>query len=280
MRTFGYTVGTILKRPFIIAYFAVLALALCTFELYFPVLDVIFKLGTFNSNDILASIIYLLQLVLKLVLNPKGILFLLLLIIVGSLLAGLLFSGWLYMINNTLEHRKKIKAELMLGIKEYFGKISLITGVSSLLGVIFIIVCVIASVPAIVITKAAMDNKAGLLMSAVIINVITLGVLFFAVMFFRIYISHWYMAAYNHKKNSFLMGKKKADSNFWTLVRSFFAFDIVFIVFTSFFLYADKLMGDDIILFIVKWIFSTVFFTMLVTYLFVLFKKPSGSRER
>lgn len=280
MRTFGYTVGTILKRPFIIAYFALLALAFCTLELYFPVIDVIIKLGTFNSNDVLASIIYLLQLVLKLVLTPKGILFLLLLIIGGSLLAGLLFSGWFFLINNTLEHKKKIKAELMIGIKEYFGKIFLITGVSSLLGVIFVIMCVVASVPAIVITKAAMDNKPELLLSAVIINTITLGVLFFAGMFFRIYISHWYIAAYNHKKKPFLIGKKRADSNFWVLVRSFLAFDIIFLVFTSVFMYADKLMGDDIILFIGKWAFSTIFFSILVIYLFVLFKKPSGSREK
>ncbi|AUS97786.1 hypothetical protein CDQ84_13640 [Clostridium thermosuccinogenes] len=280
MRSFGYTIGTLLKRPFIIVYFSLVALAICTFNLYFPVLDVIVNLGTFNSNDVLSSIVYLMQLVLKLILTPQGILALLAFIAVASLLISFLFSGWLYLINNTLDHKKKVKAELLIGIGKYFKRMFLISLVSVTLGVVFIIICLVASVPAFVITRAAVESKPELFVSALIIDLITLGVLFFAAMFFRIYISFWYIAALNHEKKSFYAGKKRADSKFWLIVRSLLVFDIIFVVFQSAFMYADRLMGDDIVLFIGKWIFSTIFPTLLIIYMFVLFKKSPDGGEK
>lgn len=276
---FGYTIGTVLKRPFVLVYFGLIAFAYAVLDMYFPVFEILFRLGTFNGSDIFSSVIYFLQLSLKLLMTPKGIMLFIGLLLGASILSGALFSGYFYMVGNTIERKQKAKKEIIGGLRRYFKRISVITFFVLLFSIVFIVVCLIASVPAFVVTKAAFGDKQELMVPALLVDFVTIMALFFGIMFFRIYISFWYPAAISCGKKVILTAKRRADACFWTALKSFMLFDLIFVVFQVMFVNADKYMGKDIVLFVGKWIFNTFFYSFLIIYIFSLYNTKSGVKD-
>ena len=103
------------------------------------------------------------------------------------------------------------------------------------------------------------------------VDVLTGVVLFFGLMFFRIYTFFWYPALINNEKRAFLKAKRFADKNFWKILNAIFIFDIIFVGFQMTFIKFD----DNILFLILKWIFLTVFYALLTTYIFAAYKKYS-----
>ncbi|MCX8129042.1 MAG: hypothetical protein N3I35_02955 [Clostridia bacterium] len=237
---------------------------------------VFLKFSTISSGDIFGSIVFLLQFILKLVISTKGIVFIAVLLLAASLIIGLVFSGYFGMVNNVLEGRPKIKGEFSAGFRKYFGRVFLMSFILLLFSILFVLFMLIASVPALVITKAAFAGKPGLYVTTVLVDLITVSVLFFGFMFFRIYMSFWYPATISYGKRAFTIGKRTADAFFWGLVRRFLAIDIVFILSQVIFIN----IGGSLAVFAVKWAFYTIFFTFLVTYVFALFSSITALNNK
>jgi hypothetical protein len=146
----------------------------------------------------------------------------------------------------------------------------------------------IASVPAVIITRAASLAKAQMMISAVFIDILTLVIMFFSVMFFRIYVLFWYPAALNLRKKAFWVGKRIADANFWNIVKGMVAFDIVYIAVRLLLVYAGNISGKgevgsqsfSLVVLALKWAFNTLFFSVFAAYIFTLFKQLAGSSTK
>ena len=134
----------------------------------------------------------------------------------------------------------------------------------------------VAWIPALILTKAAIAGKTGFLISAILVDFITIGVTFFGVMFIRIYMVFWFPSIFINDKGTLLKGKLLVDNYFWRLVVRFLLMDIIFIIFQTFAVKA----GTSLTFLPIKWIFNTAFFGFNIIYMFSLFKVYTIKIER
>ncbi|MCR4435394.1 MAG: hypothetical protein QHH06_08650 [Clostridiales bacterium] len=284
MATYGDAVRIMFKRPFAILYFSLITLVGCGIGRYNPVSTLLYGFGTFGIGNLLDSILSLIRLSIGFLSKwntaLKAALITLGLLAAVSLLIGLAFSGLLGIINNAVDSKPKFKGELVWGIKKYFSRTAWISFKVLFFSLLFVIFAAVASVPAIMITKAWLGGNSGLLLSAVFFDALTAGVLALGLLFFRAYMFFWYPAALNVGKGAFLRGKRTVDSFFWSFAARLVAVDIAYGVYQFLFIYVQGMMGQqnppnmavNMMLFFVNWIFKTLLFSSLVFYVFLAFK--------
>ncbi len=264
MNILKLSVQTALKRPVIIIVPAVLALVFSILNSYNPLIPVILGLSSATGGSFFDGIISALQLVLDPAIIPSIAIFLAAALILGSLLAGLIFSGYFHIVRNTLEGIEKVKGDFTEGIKRYFLRIFLITLRAAFFAGLVLGIMSIATVPAIIISRAAATTKPELMLAAVFVDVLTAGVLFFAYMFSKVYLLYWVPAAVKTDKKPFTYAKQLVDEHFWRVVARFIVFDLVFAVF----LFLVIVLSSALLKMLLSWIFITVFAIVLVIYVF------------
>jgi len=276
MESIGNAIGVILKRPFIIIFWAILML-ICTVAGYIlPVFRTLFQLNTISGSNPFETIMSFIQLVYSYMLDIKVVIIaavvLLLVLLSIAVISGALISGYFFKLNNAVNKKAGKKGELSHG-RQYFNKITLMNFVLLATGLIILIIIVVASVPALVITRASAGKGRDMLPAVLFVDVLTGVVLFFGLMFYRIYTFFWYPAAMNNEKRPFRQSKRIANNNFWRIVSVFVVFDIVYIISQIFFVKLD----DNIILLLAKWAFSSVFYAVYTTYIFAAYRKYSDN---
>jgi hypothetical protein len=276
MGALGYSIGAMLKRPFIIVFFSIFVLTYAIIDYCIPVLNLIVLMNTFISGDIFQSLVSLIQLVLKLLITPNGIIFGMISVVVAAFLIAATLSGYFGIINNTLDKKAKYKGEFGELFKKYFIRILFTSIIFLTIGIIFVVVLMVACIPALIVTKAAIVGKSGFFITAVFVDFITIAVVFFGIMFLRIYLVFWFPSIFINGKKAFLKGKRLVDSNFWSIVVRFMILDVLFILFQIFIIN----MGTSFVFLPVKWLFYTVFFGFYITYIFALFKTFIIKNER
>lgn len=267
-------VQIIRTRPFIILFSALITLAFCLINKYNPVVTLLFGLTSITGGSIYETLISYLQILLDPDIIPMILLFIVAATVVSSILVGLIFSGYFNILNNALKGKKKSRGEFAYGIKKYYIKlvgISLPATVCFLLIVLFIL---ISTVPAFVITHAASTGKPGLLAGAVFVDILTAGVLYLGFMLFRAYILFLYPAVVNANKKVFSVSRCMVNKNFWNISGKIAIFDIVFIVF----MLLSRTVENQTVLFVVDWVFSTIFFVLFTSYIFSTFRNYSVSK--
>lgn len=261
------TIQTIIKRPFIILFSALLMLVCTILNNYNPIMPIILGLNNMTGESIFESMVSLLQIILDPGFIPGMVLFLLGFALAASLIAGVVFSGYMNIINKTLEHTEKTAGDFIEGVKKYFFRVFLAT-LRVLLSVIFLaIFMMIVCVPAIVVTKAAVTGKPELMVAALFIDFLTAGVLFFVLLFTSSYVFFWYPAIFKGGKKPFSSCKQIVDRYFWGIAGRLLVFDIVFAVFQ----YLVITTGNSVLKFISGWIFGTFFLVTLLIYIFSSF---------
>jgi hypothetical protein len=268
-------VRTVLKRPFIIVFFGILMLFFTILNNYNPLLPIIFGLSNMTGESVFESMVSLLQVILNPGLIPEIILFLLGFALVASLIAGVVFSGYMYIIGKTLDKSEKVAGDFIAGLKKYFLRVFLTTLKVVLVSFFLVIFMMIVCVPAIVVTRVAMTDKPELMPAALFIDFLTAAVLFFGFMFSRAYIFFWYPAIFKNDTKPFTAGKRFVDANFWTILGRLLIFDVVFAVFQ----YIIFVTGNSVLKFILSWLFGTVFIVALIIYIFSFFNENSRTAQ-
>lgn len=271
----GNTIGVILKKPFIIVFWAVLMLIATSLGYLLPVFRVLFELGTISGSNVFESLMSFVQLVYSYLSDIRIVAIfvtvLLLLLFSIAVISGVLLSGYLFKLNNAISKKESHKGEFSYGVKQYFNKICIMNFSLLLTGTVIFIIMLVASVPALVITSALVEKGREMLPQVLFVDVLTGFVLFFCMMFFRIYAFFWYPAAINNKKKPFKEARRITNKHFWKIVLVFVIFDVVYIVFQMLFVKFD----DNLLLLLLKWIFTSIFFAVYTTYIFTAFKKYS-----
>lgn len=276
MGALGYSIGAMLKRPFIIVFFSIFVLTYAIIDYCIPVLNIIVLMNTFISGDIFLSLVSLIQWVLKLIITPKGVIFGMVLVVAAAFLIAIALSGYFGIINNTLDKKARYKGEFGELFKKYFVRILFTSIIFLVIGIILAVVLMVACIPALIVTKAAIAGKSGFFITAVFVDFITIGVVFFGIMFLRIYLVFWFPSIFTNDKKAFSKGKCLVDSYFWSIVVRFMILDVLFILFQ---ILAIN-MGTSFAFLPVKWLFNTVFFGFYITYIFALFKTFTIKNER
>jgi hypothetical protein len=268
MGAFGRAINAILRRPFILLFFAAITIIITAINRFNPIVPILRGLDLITEGSFIESIVSYLQVLLDPSIVPVFAGFIVVFCIITSLLAGLFLSGYFNIINNAVANRQKKKGEYAAGFKKYFGRIFLITLKSLIMAFLLIVFMLVASVPSIVITNASVTGRPELIIPAVFVDVLTILVILFGLMFFRTYIFFWYPAALNNEKKYFADSRKVVDRHFWSIAGRILAFDVVFILFEC----MGRYIGESPLHFFVNWIFYTVFFTLFITYVFSAYR--------
>jgi len=268
MEAFRRAINAILRRPFILLFFAALMMIITAIDRFNPIIPILRGLESITEGSFIESIVSYLQALLDPSIIPLFAGFAAAFCIIVSLLAGLLLSGYFNIVNNAVSGKQKTKREYVTGLKKYFGRIFLITLRSLIIAVLLLLFMLVASVPAIVITNASITGRSELIIPAVFVDVLTVLVILFGLMFFRAYVFFWYPAALNNEKKYFAHSRKFVDRHFWSIAASILIFDLVFIAFEC----VDTYISESYLHFFMDWIFYTAFFTLLITYIFSAYK--------
>ncbi len=265
------TVNAIIKQPLIIITIGIIMLVMAVINMFLPVLAMIVGIVRITGGDFYNSMLA----VMRMLIEPSNIPMILLAVVVLALLISvaiaLLLPGYLLIVNDGLSNNVKIKHLFIMGIRSYFAKFFLISIRSTLLSAIFGMFILVASVPAIVITRIALSSKPDLMMAAVFIDILTACVIFLSLSFYTIYTYMWYIASLTATKMPFKAGKAVADQNFWKIAMGLLVFDIIFVVG----IFAIYMIGSQVSRYIAGWIFTTCFFTTLAVFLIKNFRDSS-----
>ena len=263
-----HAAAAIARRPSIICFAGAAAFVFCLANRYNPVVPVLTGLNRATGGDIFDNMISFLQIIME----PRAFNAMLpllpFILLAVSLASGLILSGYFNIVNNALEEKQRTRREFADGLKKYFAGIAGTTFTVVLGGTVLLIFLMVASVPAVIITKSALANKPDLLIGAVLVDIVTACVIFFAVMFFKAYTFFWYPALYFCRKKAFRTGKHLVDRHFWTIAVRYLIFDIVFLAA----MFLIKQISNPFVLFAAGWILASVFFALFTVYVFSLFK--------
>jgi len=278
MNAFRNTLYVMLKRPALLALMGLVTFAVCILVYFNPIFNLLVGMGAISGSSIFENIIYVIQFVSKPSILIKILVGIFALSVVVAILMGLIFSGFFYMTNITLYRKKASARDFFTGVRRYFVRLSIMFLIVINIIVAFVIAMLIASVPAIIITNSWMKNSHNVLAAMLFINIVTVGIIFIGFMFVRIYSLFWFPAVYNEQKNPYRTMKSMIDNCFWRIVLRFMAFDLVYILVQGS-IVAVNVSTDssdnvvtNTVLFILSWIFNTIFFTLFNTYLFSVYK--------
>ncbi len=287
MHAFSNSINIMFKRRSIWLSFGFVMLGIGIINFYNPLYAFIFGLGGIDFSNIVNFLNLLTHFISSPVSIVKTILILIGVILAVSFICSIFFSGSFNAINKAMEGRQKAPGEFSEGLKKYYFKTVFVTFRVLFFGILFLLFLMVVSVPAIAITKAWLSGKAGLMASALILDLITVLVLFFLVIFFTTYVLFWFPASVNSGKKSFSYGKHVADTMFWKIAGRVVLIGLVFIVYQGLLLAADRiLLGTNpdatfisIVLFVINWSLNTVFSSFLATYVFYIFKYITANRH-
>ncbi|EPR13676.1 hypothetical protein [Ruminiclostridium papyrosolvens] len=283
-------VHLIAKRPAVLLLTALLSTVVCVFEYFFMTL--FYGLTMFKTGSPFDDYVNIIQFVINTISVPetavKIILALVIAVLAASLILGLIFSGCFNILYNAVEGKeKKAGSEFVQGIKKYFLRMISLNLWTICAFVIFIIYALIAIIPAAIVVDNSISGSMNPL-AGIVLSIITAAVLFFSYTFFRQYIVFWYPSAIVHDKNHFKLAKKISDSNFWSLLSKFVAFDITLVLFDILYIIANFTLANtqvvsgtiNTILIVVNIVFKTIVFAILICFVFSSFKKCSDDYKQ
>lgn len=263
MNIFKVTAKAVVKQPFVLVMIGILMLVGALLNTILPVVPFLIGIINITGGGVIESVVSLLQTIMNPSIIPMVLIAIAIITLLLSVIAGLLLPGYLLTVDNALSGGSRKKGIIRANIKKYFSKFFIMTVKTVLLSVALVLFLMVATVPAIVISRAAFSTNPDIILGALFIDLITVGVLFMAMSFFTAYIYMWYIAAVKGAAKPFKTGKAVADSQFWSMALKLLYFDIVFVA-VIFLIY---LSDSQAFRYIAGWIFTTLFFTTLVVYL-------------
>lgn len=276
MNILAITAQAVVKRPFILILIGALMLAAAIVNVFIPVMAVIIGIVNMTGGSIFDSVLSILQMLIDPGVLTTLLILLAVVTLLTSVLAGLLLPGYLLVVGNGVTKGNKRRGLFIEGLKSSFFRFFIMTVKTVLCTVFLAIFLMVASVPAIIVTKAAFTTKPDLMIGALFVDFVTVGVLYMCLSFFRAYVYMWYVAASKGEKKPFTTGKAIANRQFWSMTLRLLVFDVIFIavIFTIY------LSDSQLFRYAAGWAFTTVFFTTLAVYLVNTYGNYSGKVSR
>lgn len=272
MNIFRITVRAVMKQPFILVLIAFVMLVAAIVNAFIPLMAMIIGIINMTGGSIFESVLSVLQMLIDPGSLPTLLILLAVWTVLAAIVAGLLLPGYLLVVEDGIIEKKNKKRGLFgEGLKSHFFRFFFMTVKTMLCSAFFALFLMVAAVPAIIVTRAALATKPELMIGALFIDFVTVAVVFLCLSFFRAYVYMWYIAASKGEKKPFKTGKGAADRQFWGIAMRLLAFDMTFI--TA--IYLIYLSDNQIYRYISGWVFTTAFFTTLAVYLVQTYRDSS-----
>lgn len=264
-------IKTITKRPSIPVLVGAIMLAAAVFNMLIPVVAIIVGIINMTGGGFFDSVMSIIQLLIDPENLPTILTTAAILAVVASVVSGLLLPGFLLIVDDGMAMGKKEKGLFASGIRCCFFRFLLMTLALSLFTLLLFVFLLVAAIPAIIVTKAALSNRPDLAVAAVLVDLVTVAAFIMCLSFYKIYVYMWYIAAAKREKRPFAVGKAVAGRIFGRAMPQLFGFDVVFAVV----IYLVYLNESQVLRYVLGWIFTTVFFTVLAVYLVRLYNTGS-----
>jgi len=265
MKILKSSIGLISKRPYLFIYISVITLIFCIIEYFNPINGIISGMTQLKGNGIIESYFVIIQLILNPSYYPMMIIYLFIALLCCSAIVSLFMTGYLFSLSSAVDAKKHVHGEFFHGFKKYFFRIFFLTLAGLILSVIFVVAAVIALLPAMMLTKSAIEGTFNVPAFAVILDIISLFAIFFAAMFFEIYMLFMFPSVFSGEKKPYGYGKKIADRAFFRMIIPMTVFSLAIAVFQI----EIPFMGDSILKIIVNWAFKSLFISILAGFIFV-----------
>jgi hypothetical protein len=271
MNIFETTTFAVMKRPFIIIMIGILMFLAAVVNAFVPVIAMIMGIINITGGGIFEGILSILQMLIEPGAIITGLEILAVFALFAAIAAGLLLPGYLLVVGDSVEQGRGKQGLFLFGLKTFLFKVFLMTIKAVLSAAFLAVFLMVAGVPAIVVTKAALTTRPNLMIAAVFVDIVTVGVLFLSLSFFKAYVFMWFLAAVNGLAKPFRTGKSIADRSFWKLALGMLSFDVVFavVIFTIY------LSNNQLFRYVAGWVFASGFFTVFAVYLVQFFREGS-----
>lgn len=271
MNIFETTTFAVMKRPFIIIMIGILMFLAAVVNAFVPIIAMIMGIINMTGGGIFEGILSILQMLIEPGIIVTILEILAIFALAAAIVAGLLLPGYLLLVCDSVDQGSRKRGLFLFGLKTFFFKVFLITIKAVLSAAILAVFLMVAGVPAIVVTKAAMTSRPNLMIAAVFVDIVTVGVMFMSISFFKAYIFMWVLAAVNGLKKPFKAGKSIADRSFWKLALGMLSFDVILTgaIFTIY------LSDNQVFRYVAGWVFTSGFFTIFAVYLVQIFREGS-----
>ena len=257
------TIKAVRKQPFILILIGVLMMAAAVINAFIPVMAMIVGIIQISGGNIFESMLSVMQMMIDPGILPTLLITLAVLTVLVAVVGALLLPGYLRVVDDGIADGKKKNGLFAEGMKTSFFRFFLMLVKTVVFAAFLIAFLLVAAVPAIIVTRAALTSKPDLMLVAIFIDIITTGVFFMCLSFFKSYIYMWFIAASKGEEKPFAKGKAVADRQFWGLAFTLLLFDIIF----ALVLYFIYLNDNQIFRYVSGWVFTTAYFTTLAVYL-------------
>jgi len=282
MGTFKNSVQLLAKRPLILFLTIIISFVICMVENLF--ITLFYSITMFKTGSRFDDYVNIIQFLIDAVLVPKTAVKIIILAVVfvvaTALILALLLSGGFNILNSAAQgNDKKGQNGFVAGVKKYFLRMISLNLWTLCSVILFIIYVLIASIPAVIIFDNALNGTVNIF-AGILLFVVTIVVIFFSFAFFRQYIAFWYPSAIIYDKNHFKIAKRISNLNFWPMLSRFIVFDIIVLLFNTVYIIANFSLANaqivsgitNNILLIINIIFKSVFFALLLCFVFSSFK--------
>jgi hypothetical protein len=272
-------VNVIRRRPLLLSYIIVVSSVFIFLQYNNPLMPIFSGLEISDGGFALDIIVHFLKLVFNPAMLVKIIYYAVIAAVAAAAAAGLLFSGYSYIILNSLKGKQKFKGEFLYGFKKLSFKIIKVFLLLIISYVLFSVYISVTLVPAIVVTRAWISGDAAFSLLALVLDAITALVLFFSLMFFRAATIFWIPALVSGERKYITASRIIGRDNFWNITRTLVAFDAAFVLSSALFAAAVLRYPFSLALYAVYWLFLNAFLIFFVTYIFDAFLRFTGQKE-
>lgn len=286
MHLLSKAILAIFREPKIYILSIVLMFLYCVVEFNF-ILPLLLGASKIGVGSIFDTVVYFFRLFLTgltfLEGNTKLLLQVSILFIILTAIVSLFSSGYFHVVNSFLEGKS---GKFWQGCRIHFFRILVICFKIFILAIMFFVFCSIVTIPSIILSKLS-NVKGEMTILSGILTFLTVIVLGFQILVFRLYSIFWIITAFHFKKRIFKIAKIIADSYFWDIFLRIFILDLIFLVIQATFININNMYlskGDSSwlsssLLFILNWLFKSTFFSILISYLFIIFKHYKSKLE-
>ncbi|MDO8685657.1 MAG: hypothetical protein Q7J78_03195, partial [Clostridiales bacterium] len=207
MSAFRIALRALFIRPVLMIQFTALAVIFGIIGEYNFILPLLSGMNAALKEDIWSNIISFLNLASEPGIILPILLTLAALLCAGSLLSGILLPGCLYTLSNAVEGRAGFRGEFVQGYKVYFFRLLTMTFRTLLIGFMLAGFLLVASLPAAVLTKAAVGGEIDVRIISFFVDIITITTVIFSVLVYLVYVLFWYPATFKNPLQAFKNGK-------------------------------------------------------------------------
>lgn len=285
MRLVKKSFSTLLKRPLVLLYWAVIMVALFfagkfVYELVYSFVyssGDMFAEGATGENTLstlMAFIMMVVNNIMSASFGPTIVIFVVLGLLVFALITALFFAGYNNTVYSAFNREAKSTDGFGAGIKQFFFRNSYVTVIFVFATIILALLAAVAWMPTLTAFLYAGQGQTSYSVAYVFV-VLTAIVSLFVILYYLVYFTMWFPALCSGKERPFRLASFVINRNFWAIMIRYLFFGGVMVLVNlafSTFMSVLSIPMTAIAPLIISALLNTVMISFFTVYVFTLFR--------